>query len=175
MMPDPDPTSLDRAVLPVVWEIGDDSPRWQAYRDLDHIGQENLASIGLDPNADPLVLTDLAHLPQTFAALDAAGKRGCADADARATGHVYACPAWCIADHPREGIAEADALGPVHAAGPGWEVPTTGRTPVYVDVEAFPGEPARVRVGDEDLTAAQARALACALVEAARLLDQVQP
>lgn len=97
---------------------------------------------------------------------------GAHEAAVRATGTVYACPDWCDAtDHARVGLHDGLVAPGHHTA----RAEVAGLR-VGVAQEDHPGAVASVLLGgDVDLTAAQARQVAAALLNAADALDGIGP
>lgn len=145
----------DRSALPVILdEVLDPT-----HHDLLQLVCDGL----LDPSA-----IDVNHPGFGNALLDGMGLRGAHEAAVRATGTIHTCPPWCVAEHPRIAIYEADA-DPCHEGGEAVAGDAT------VAVSAVGTAPANIYlIGDVgDLTGSQARVLAAALLNASDELDGI--
>ena len=145
----------DRRALPVVL---DDT--------LDATNQD-LLQLVVDGLLDPAAI-DVEPPGFGGALLDDMGLRGAHEAAVRETGTIHDCPTWCVADHPRTAIYEADS-DPFHEG----EEQAAGDATVALS--AVGAAPANIFVMGEvtDLTASQACVLAAVLLNAADELDVI--
>jgi hypothetical protein len=152
------PHTTDRAALPVQHEFGS-SPDVLLLLDACHLEHTGLIAKGT-PTTDAMQLVrDL-------------GQVGCYEAHVRATGTLYECPTWCEAtDHARRGLwdSTSGSNGPNHTTAAS-EVGGVGT----VDVCQLGAGPVTLYLyADGELTAAEARAAAAALLNAAAALDRI--
>ena len=189
---------LNRAELPVVTFLGvpDDPETWD-YLDACHLHRQGLIDPSLMAWEGQIDVPAGALAPQRFvsaekwakvqAILDTTGQRGAYEAHVRATGIVHVCPDWCPADdHPRAGIYDLEAPEEAVIAHTRdlWTLNTEEDEPkseVHIALERWEG----YREADKGtnlylhaeapMTAAQARQVAAALLDAADTLDGMTP
>lgn len=154
----------ERATLPVVVMPAGQSPLLDALNDRCFLEREGIIpedpSIPLEASVDLVVGLGLAGVYRDHV---------------RATGQVYRCPDWCTAkDHPRAGIWDARLDGIAHATDE-FTLEGGDADDFVVRVEQFEGEAPTVMVYSDlqELTAAGARQVAAALLNAADVLDRI--